>query len=80
MISMADKAKKYSENVPGPYYVDKECINCDACVLVAEKHFKLLDEGYACVYLQPVTEQEKEACREALECCPVEAIGDDGDE
>ena len=77
---MADKNNKYPENVPGPFYVDRECINCDACVLAAEKHFKIHEEeGYAFVIKQPETEEEKESCKEALECCPVEAIGDDGE-
>jgi len=76
---MADKTQKYPENIEGAFYVDTECINCDACVLVAEDHFKLHDEeGYAFVYKQPKTEEEKELCQEALECCPVSAIGDDG--
>ena len=77
---MADKKSKHAENVPGPYYVDTECINCDACVLAAENHFKLLDDGHAFVFRQPVTAEEKEACEEALESCPVEAIGNDGGE
>ena len=78
---MADKKSKHAENAPGPYYVDTECINCDACVLVAENHFKLLDDdGHAFVFRQPVTKEEKEACEEALESCPVEAIGNDGEE
>ena len=77
---MADKNNKHPENTPGPYYVDTECINCDACVLAAENHFKLLDDGHAYVFRQPVTEEEKEACEEALESCPVEAIGNDGEE
>ena len=77
---MADKNNKYSENVHGAYYVDKECINCDACLLSAEKHFKINEEeGYAYVFKQPQTEEEKSACQEALEACPVEAIGNDGD-
>ena len=76
---MADKNNKHPENVPGPYYVDTECINCDACVLAAENHFKLLDDGHAYVFRQPATDEEKEACEEALESCPVEAIGNDGD-
>ena len=76
---MANKTNKYKDNVPGPFYVDKECINCDACVLVAENHFKLHEEsGHAFVYRQPQTEEEREACKEALESCPVEAIGSDG--
>ncbi|MGI9548712.1 MAG: ferredoxin [Bdellovibrionales bacterium] len=76
---MANKNNKYSENVVGSFYVDKDCIHCDACVLAAENHFKLHEEeGYAFVYKQPTTTEEKEFCQEALESCPVEAIGDDG--
>ena len=60
--------------------MDQECINCDACVLAAENHFKLLDDGHAYVSRQPTTNEEKEACEEALESCPVEAIGNDGGE
>ena len=76
---MADKNRKYRQNVPGPYYVDQECINCDACLLAAENHFKINeDDGHAFVCKQPETDEEKEACQEALESCPVEAIGDDG--
>ena len=76
---MADKNNKFSENAPGSFYVDKECINCDACILVAENHFKTNEEAsFTYVYRQPKTEKEKEACQEALEACPVEAIGNDG--
>ena len=77
---MADKKIKYPENVPGPYYVDTECIHCDACVLAAENHFKLLDDGHAYVFRQPENEEEVSACEEAMESCPVEAIGNDGGE
>ena len=77
---MADKNSKYPENAPGPFYVDTECINCDACVLAAENHFKIDEEqGFAFVFKQPETKEEREACVEAMECCPVEAIGDDGE-
>ena len=77
---MADKNNKYPENAPGPFYVDKECINCDACVLAAEGHFKIDEErGFAFVFRQPATKEEREACGEALECCPAEAIGSDGE-
>lgn len=77
---MADKNNKYEKNVSGPWYVDKECINCDACLLVAENHFKINEEdGFAFVYQQPKTEEERESCEEALEACPVSAIGNDGE-
>ena len=32
------------------------------------------------VYKQPENEEEEDACYEALELCPVYAIGDDGEE
>jgi len=76
---MADKDSKRSENVPGAFYVDDQCIACDACIVEAPKFFKMNDEeGFAFVCLQPQTEKEFKNCIEALECCPVEAIGDDG--
>ena len=77
---MADKNDKYDENVPGKFYVDQECIACDACVLAAPDHFNMdEDDGRAFVIKQPSDDSELEACQEAMEGCPVEAIGDDGE-
>ena len=77
---MADKTNKFDENIAGKYYVDKECIACDACVMAAPDHFGMdEDDGHAFVTKQPQGDEENEACVEALESCPVEAIGDDGD-
>lgn len=77
---MADKTNKYDENVPGRFYVDRECIACDACVLAAPDHFGMdEDDGHAFVIKQPSGEAEEEACKEAMEGCPVEAIGNDGE-
>lgn len=77
---MADKAKKYPENLPGRFYVDRECIACDACVLAATDHFGMNeDDGHAFVKKQPTNPSEEELCREAMEACPVEAIGNDGE-
>lgn len=76
---MADKSKKYPENVSGKYYVDKECIACDACVMVAPDHFSMdQDDGHAFVVKQPQSSVEEDVCREAMEGCPVEAIGNNG--
>ena len=76
---MAEKENKYADNVPGPYYVDKECIDCDACRQTAPDNFtRNEDEGYSYVYNQPKTTEEEELCLEALEGCPVDAIGNDG--
>ena len=78
---MADKEDKLPENVVGPFYVDEQCIDCDACRNEAPSHFARDEEkGYSYVYKQPTTQEEIEACEEAMEACPVEAIGNDGDE
>ena len=38
------------------------------------------DGGYSYVIKQPESQDDIDLCMEALEGCPVEAIGDDGDE
>jgi ferredoxin len=76
---MADKTAKVGKNVEGAFYVDSNCIDCDLCRQTAPDHFERSEEdGYSYVYKQPDTEEEIALCREALEECPVEAIGDDG--
>ena len=76
---MADIDNKYEDNAKGKYYVDEECIDCDLCRETAPKNFNRNDDGgYSFVTKQPGTESEEELCREAMEGCPVEAIGDDG--
>jgi ferredoxin len=77
---MADKNNKLAENVLGPFYVDDQCIDCDACRETAPNFFRRNDDkGYSYVYRQPTTDAEKDECAEALEGCPVEAIGKDGE-
>ncbi len=76
---MADVEDKNSENVEGKFYVDEQCIDCDLCREHAPDNFEREeDEGYSYVYKQPANDQELELCMEALEGCPVEAIGDNG--
>ena len=77
---MADLKMKWKENAQGKIFVDQSCIACDACVLSAPKNFQMHEEdGHAYVAKQPETPEEEAACREAIEGCPVEAIGDFGD-
>ena len=76
---MADKENRYMDNTQGQYYVDDQCIDCDLCRETAPDNYTRQDEGgYSYVYKQPENDEEKELCEEALEGCPVEAIGDDG--
>lgn len=78
---MAERLRRLAENVRGAFYVDKECIDCDLCRETAPESFQRNeDEGYSYVYKQPETDEEVKLCQEALESCPVEAIGSDGDE
>ena len=77
---MADKNSKYPDNVPGKFYVDDTCIDCDACRATAPDNFNRNEEsGYSFVSKQPENDEEEQFCKDAQEGCPVEAIGDDGD-
>lgn len=77
---MADRTEKVRESVPGPWYVDATCIDCDLCRETAPACFVRQDaEGHSYVYCQPRTPAEEAACLAAMEECPVEAIGNDGD-
>jgi len=76
---MADASKKWPNNAPGRYYVDEQCIDCDACRTEAPKNFKREDgSGFSFVFKQPETPEEEQQCKVAMEACPVEAIGTDG--
>ncbi|MBU0507042.1 MAG: ferredoxin [bacterium] len=76
---MADTNDKVESNVEGKWYVDSQCIDCDLCRTTSPANFKQNeDEGYSYVYKQPEGEEEKQQCQEALDECPVEAIGNDG--
>ena len=76
---MADKEAKFDQNVEGKFYVDDQCIACDACCVEAPEFFLMNDEeGHAYVGKQPVEPDEIEECENALAACPVAAIGDDG--
>ncbi len=81
MNVMADLSQRVPENVRGRYYVDRTCIDCDLCRETAPANFvRRDDEGYSYVIRQPANGAEEAACLAALEECPVEAIGLDGDQ
>ncbi|HZW31599.1 MAG TPA: ferredoxin [Isosphaeraceae bacterium] len=76
---MADLSLKVPENVPGRFYVDATCIDCDLCRETAPRNFQRHDAGRrSYVARQPSGPEEHAACLAALEECPVEAIGQDG--
>ena len=77
---MADKNLKTPENVPGKYYTDNTCIDCDLCRQIAPKSFTRQDEGgYSYVFKQPQTGEEIAQAEEARISCPTETIGNDGE-
>jgi len=76
---MADKSRRWPNNVSGPFYVDEDCIDCHLCSEIAPSNFRIDEQnGHDYVYKQPVSGDESDQCREAAACCPVNAIGDDG--
>ena len=85
---MADPKDKFEDNIGGfsiaagkkvSFYVDRECILCSVCEEVAPKNFRMNDdESHDICFKQPENEAELEECYEAMESCPVEAIGDNG--
>lgn len=77
---MADISQKWKDNVAGKMFVDQTCIACDACVLSAPENFGMHSEdGHAFVKKQPENPAEAAQCEEAMNGCPVSAIGDNGD-
>jgi len=78
---MADLENSYEQNIKGAYYVDDQCIDCDLCRETAPANFtRDDDDGHSYVFKQPENDEERSLCEEALEGCPVEAIGSDGED
>ena len=78
-IIMANPADRLPQNVPGNFFVDSQCIDCDLCRETAPTVFARHEEsGYSYVYKQPETPEEVTMAQEALQGCPVEAIGSNG--
>jgi len=71
---MAKQARRLPENVPGDFYVDDSCIDCDACRQIAPTVFR--DHGdQSSVYRQPETETETLRALMAVAACPTSSIG-----
>ena len=77
--AMANFAERSPDNVPGRYYVDTTCIDCDQCRVVAPDFFARNDDtGLSYVSRQPLTDNERALAEEALEVCATASIGSDG--
>jgi len=71
---MANPSRRLAENVPGDFYVDDSCIDCDACRQIAPAVFR--DHGdQSSVFRQPESEGEVLGALKALVACPTSSIG-----
>jgi ferredoxin len=71
---------RYAENAKGKFYTDSQCIDCDLCRQTAPDFFSRSSEGgYSFVSAQPQSADDVKLCQQAVDECPVEAIGSDGD-
>jgi glyoxylase-like metal-dependent hydrolase (beta-lactamase superfamily II)/ferredoxin len=71
---MANPKKRVPENVPGDFFVDSTCIDCDACRQIAPAVF---GEGRATSFVraQPTSPTERRQALHALLACPTGSIG-----
>src|SRR4051794_734580 len=74
---MADPRKRVAENVPGDYFVDSTCIDCDTCRQLAPAVFGETGED-AFVHHQPTTDEDRRWALRALVSCPTGSIGCQG--
>lgn len=71
---MANPHRELPQNVPGLFFVDDTCIDCDTCREIAPRIFR--DHGgQSSVYSQPLTTDERSQALKALVCCPTASIG-----
>ena len=71
---MANTALRLPQNVPGDFFVDSTCIDCDACRQIAPATFGE-DGDYSIVHHQPETDDEVRRAMMALVACPTASIG-----
>jgi glyoxylase-like metal-dependent hydrolase (beta-lactamase superfamily II)/ferredoxin len=72
---MARLALRIPENVPGDFFVDSTCIDCDACRQIAPAVFRDIGRQSA-VDHQPENAEELLQAQKALLTCPTASIGD----
>jgi glyoxylase-like metal-dependent hydrolase (beta-lactamase superfamily II)/ferredoxin len=76
---MANPKKRVPENVPGDFFVDSTCIDCDACRQIAPAVFGEAAET-SFVKAQPDSSAHRRQALQALLACPTGSIGYRGDD
>jgi glyoxylase-like metal-dependent hydrolase (beta-lactamase superfamily II)/ferredoxin len=65
---------RHAENVPGDFFVDTTCIDCDLCRQIAPETFSDIGDQ-SVVSRQPRTPEQEMAALKALVTCPTASIG-----
>src|SRR5262245_28951437 len=71
---MAERARAVPQNLPGSFFVDTTCIDCDTCRQLAPATFGETGD-FSFVREQPHTPDETRAALRALIACPTGSIG-----
>ena len=71
---MASLAARLPDNVPGNFYVDRTCIDCDTCRRIAPSVFEQGDD-HSFVASQPHSHEANRRALMALVACPTASIG-----
>ncbi len=71
---MAKLSERLPDNVPGEFYVDRSCIDCDTCTRIAPGLFAAA-EDHSFVARQPAGEPERLRALMAQVACPTASIG-----
>jgi ferredoxin len=75
---MANLTECLPENIPGRYYVDASCIDCDQCRVMAPAFFaRTAESGLSFVCQQPTTAEEIALVEEIIASCATSSIGND---
>lgn len=73
---MARYAARARDNVPGDFFVDTTCIDCDLCRQLAPATFARSEAaGQSYVQAQPAADEERRRALVALVTCPTASIG-----
>src|SRR5580692_3683155 len=73
---MAQSSLRLPENAPGEFFVDRTCIDCATCRMVAPGVFAYSsDAGMSVVKKQPEGAREIRRAAMALVACPTSSIG-----
>src|SRR5436305_2791081 len=74
---MANPKRRVPENVPGDFFVDSTCIDCDTCRQIAPAVFGQ-EAATSFVKAQPTAGADRRVALRALLACPTGSIGDLG--